>query len=72
MSGLNDTVHVYVTDAEDPVGRLTVGIDEGFVWVKNVGAEIMWSVAPLSKIQGFVNIELIGALGKVNKPMEFA
>ena len=31
MFGLNGTVPVAVIDAEDPVGKLTVDINEGFV-----------------------------------------
>ena len=72
MFGLNGTVPVAVIDAEDPVGKLTAGINEGFVWLKSVGSEIIWSVAPLSKIQGFVNTELTEVLRKENKPAAFA
>lgn len=58
--------------AEDPVGRLTWDIGDGSVFVKSVESEIMWTVAPLSRIQGFVNTKLIEPLQKGYKPATFA
>ena len=62
ISWLKFTVPVEVTEAEDPVGKLIWGIDEGSTFVKCFESEMMWSVAPLSKIQELVNTELAKAL----------
>jgi len=45
-------------DAIKPVDRLTFEINDDEVCVKNCGSDAMWSVAPLSKIHGFVKAEL--------------
>ena len=72
MSELRDTVPVEVIEAVDPVGKLTTGIDDDCVLVKSVELEVIWSVAPLSKIQGLVNTELVEASEKEDRPVAFA
>lgn len=59
-------------DTGDSLGKLTMGIDGDFVWVKNVESEVMWSVAPLSKIHDLVNAKLVETLWKRDKPATFA
>lgn len=48
------------------MGKLIVGIGEDFVWVKGVELEVMWLVTLLSRIQDFVNIELIEVVEKMD------
>jgi len=45
-----------------PVGKLTFGINDDEVCVKNCESDVMRSVAPLSKIHDFVKAELIDEL----------
>ena len=46
----------------EPVGRLTFGLNDDEVCVKNYELDAMWLVVPLSKIHGFVKAELINGL----------
>ena len=62
LSELNGIVPMEVIGAVEPVGRLTMGVE----------SEVMWSVAPLSKIQGLVNIEFTEGTETENKPGVFA
>ena len=72
MSWLNGMVPVEVIGAEEPVGRLTKDIGGDSLWVKNVDSEVIWSVAPLSKIQGLEKTELIEAWDKLDVPTVLA
>lgn len=72
MSELKGTVPVEVIGTVDPVGKLTMGIGQDFVLVKSVESEVMWSVAPLSKIQGLVKAELIETYEEDDRPEAFA
>ena len=51
MSELNNIVLLEVIRAIEPVGKLAMGVDDELVLMKNVQSEVMWYVAPLSKIQ---------------------
>lgn len=72
ISELNDMVPMEIIGAEEPVGELPIGIGKDSVLVKSVESKVMWSVAPLSKIQGLVNIELIEAIGKEDVSAAFS
>ena len=48
-----------------------MGIGQDFVLVKSVESEVMWSVAPLSKIQGLLETELIEGTEKVDRLVAF-
>lgn len=61
ISRVNGIVPIDLIGTEDPVGKLTMGIDDCFAWVKSAGSDV-WSMALLSKIKGLVNIEFIEAL----------
>ena len=51
---LNLIVHVDEIGTVEPVSRLTFGINDDEVCVKNCESDAKWLVAPLSKIHGFV------------------
>jgi len=46
----------------EPMGKLTFGINDDKVCVKNCKLDALWSVAPLSKIHGFIKANLIDEL----------
>jgi len=52
------------------VGRLTFGINDDEVCVKNCESDAMWLVVPLTRIHGFVEAELIDELW-ANRPAAF-
>lgn len=69
---IKGTVPVEVIEAEDLIGRLSMGIYDDCVLAKSVDSEVIWSVAPLFIIQGLVNTKLIEASRKRDVPVTFA
>ena len=67
---LNLIVPVDEMGAVENAGKLTFGINNDEVCVKNCESDAMWLVFPLSKIHGFVKAELIDDLW-ANRPAAF-
>ena len=54
------------------VGRFTKETSDGVESINNFGFETIWSVAPLSKIYGFVKTEFTEVLKFMRKHVAFA